>query len=89
MDNRQQTPFDREVDRILGLMSHIDPTKDDYKKAAESLKLVCEARAKKAALPIEPEVVITAAANLLGIVLILQHERLNVVTSRAIAFVRK
>lgn len=85
----QQNPFDTEVDRILGLMSAIDPTSEDYGKAAESLKTVCEARAKKPAFPIDPEVIIGAAVNLLGIVLILQHERLNVISSRAIQFVRK
>lgn len=87
--NHDQNPFDTEVDRILGLMSEMDPTHVDYAKAAESLKTVCEARAKKPAFPVDPEVIIAAAAQILGIILILQHERLNVVTSRAINFVRK
>jgi hypothetical protein len=87
--DRQQNPFDTEVDRILGLMSVMDPTSDEYSKAADSLKTVCEARSKKPSFPVDPEVVIAAAVNLVGIVLILQHERLNVVTSRAISFVRK
>lgn len=89
MNQNRKTPFEKEVDRILGLMSEMDPSHEDYAKAAESLKTVCEARAKKPAFPIDPEVIIGAAVNLIGIVLILQHERLNVVTSRAISFVRK
>jgi hypothetical protein len=88
MDN-QQKPFDKEVDRILGLMSEMDPSHDDYTRTAESLKTVCEARAKKPGFPVDPEVLITATVNLIGIMLILQHERLHVVTSRAISFVRK
>lgn len=88
MDNRQKL-FDAEVDRLLDLMSNMEPSTDDYKKVVESLKTLCEARSKKPALIIEPETVVTALSSLLGIVLILQHERLNVVTSRAISFVRK
>lgn len=38
---------------------------------------------------ISPDVVLTVAANLLGILLILNHERLNVVTSKAMSFVIK
>jgi len=88
MENRQKL-FDAEVDRVLDLMSNMKPSTDDYKKTVESLKTLCEARSKKSALLIEPETIITALSSILGIVLILQHERLNVVTSRAISFVRK
>ena len=87
--DHQQSPFDKEVDRLISLMSELDPTGDDYRKAAESLKILCEARAKKPAFPVDPEVIITAGVNLLGILLILQHERLNVISTRAISFVRK
>ena len=83
------SPFDTEVDRILALMSKMDPSHDNYKLAAESLKTLCEARAKKPAFPIEPEALIAAASSLLGIVLILQYERLHVVTTRAVGFIRK
>lgn len=87
--DKSQNPFDKEVNRIISLMSEMDPTHDDYAKAANSLKTVCEARAKKPAFPVDLEVLVTAGVNLLGIVLILQHERLHVVTSRAIGFIRK
>jgi len=88
MDNDQYT-FDDEVNRILNRMRDIDPTEEDYQKAAQGLKTLCEARGKKPAFPVDLEVLITAGVNLLGIVLILNHERLSVVTSKAIAFVRK
>lgn len=85
----QQNPFDREVERLLGLMSELDPTTDDYKKAVEALKTLCEARSKKPAFPIDLEMLIQSFTSILGIVLILNHERINVVTSRAIGFVKK
>lgn len=88
MDEKQK-PFDKEVDRILELMSGMNPADDEYARSVSSLKILCEARSKKAAFPIDPETIVTALANLLGIVLILKHEQFNVVTSRAIAFIKK
>jgi hypothetical protein len=38
---------------------------------------------------ISPDVLVTVAANLAGILLILNHERLHVVTSKALSFVVK
>jgi hypothetical protein len=81
--------FDEEVERVLNLMSDLDPTGDDYKKAVESLKTLCEARSKKPAFPIDLETILMVGSNLLAVVLILQHERLNVISTRAIGFIRK
>lgn len=38
---------------------------------------------------VSPDALVTVAGNLLGIGLILQHERLHIVTSKALSFVMK
>lgn len=86
---KEQRPIDKEVDRVLSVMKGMDPKDEDYATVVQNLKVLCEARSKKAAFPIEPEAILNAAASILGIVLILQYERLHVVTTRAINFVRK
>lgn len=85
----KKRPIDQEVDRLIGLMSQLDPSHKDYRKAAESLKTICEARSKKSSFPVDPEMLIAAGINLLGIVLILNHEHLNVITSKATMLIRK
>jgi len=77
-----------EVDRVVEFLSNLDPNSEEYTHAAQNLKTLCEARAKKQASVIEPEVLITVCANLLGIVLILRHEQFNVVTTKAMSFIR-
>jgi len=77
-----------EVDRVVLYLSSQDPDSESYTHAVQNLKTLCEARAKKAASTIEPEVLITAGVNLLGIVLILRHEQFNVVTTKAMSFIR-
>lgn len=77
-----------EVDRVVLYLSGQDPDSESYTHAVQNLKTLCEARSKKAASTIEPEVLITAGVNLLGIVLILRHEQFNVVASKAMTFIR-
>lgn len=38
---------------------------------------------------VDPNLVVSAATNLLGILLILNHERLDIITSKALSFVSK
>lgn len=77
-----------EVDRVVEFLSDIDPSEEDYTKGVQNLKTLCEARSKKPGFLIEPDVLITSAVNLLGIVLILRHEQFNVVTTKAMTFIR-
>ena len=77
-----------EVNRVVEFLSKIDPSEDEYTKGIQNLKVLCEARAKRPGFLIEPEVLITAAVNIIGIVLILRHEQFNVVTTKAMTFIR-
>lgn len=66
--------------------------KQQQQEAETELKrLDIRQKLKEMKLPfgMKPETVAIIAANLLGIVLILNHERLNVVTSKAMSFVKK
>jgi len=77
-----------EVDRVVDFLSKMNPSDENYTKGVQNLKTLCEARAKRPGFLIEPEVLITAAVNVIGIVLILRHEQFNVVTTRAMSFIR-
>ena len=80
---------DDEVKRLLFYMETMDVYSDEYITAVNNLKVLCEARSRKPARKVEPETIIAVAGNLIGILVILQHERFNVVTSRALALIRK
>jgi len=77
-----------EVDRVVLFLSGQDPDSESYTNAVQNLRILCEARAKKSASIIDPEVIVSAGVNLLGIVLILRHEQFNVVASKAMTFIR-
>lgn len=84
---RKPNLFDDEVNRVLTIMSTMQPESKEYRSAAEALSMVCEARKVKPTPPVSPDVVVSVVANLIGIVLILKHEDLNVITSKAVSFI--
>jgi len=86
---KEQTPLDLEIEHVLALMQRIAPDTDRYKMAAESLKLLHEARAIKTPHAIAYDTILYAATNLVGILLILSYEQLHPLTSKAIGFIKR
>lgn len=82
-------PINAEVDHVLDFLRREDPGSEEYNLGAQNLKLLCEARTKKSAYPIDPEVVLSVVGSLLGILLILHYERLNVISTRALSLIIK
>jgi hypothetical protein len=81
--------FDEEVKHILTKLASLSPDSEEYTKTVNNLSRLCEARSLKTNRTISLDTIINGAVNLLGILLILNHERLNVITSKSIAFIPK
>lgn len=79
--------FDEEVIRVLKHIGTLDPASEEYQNSVKNLNVLCEARGVKTAQLISTDVVVAALTNILGIGLILYHERVNVITTKAIGFV--
>lgn len=79
--------LDSEIGHIFDCLKGIDPTTEEYVVAVQNLKTLYEARSKKRAAIVEWETVLAVAGNLIGILAILQFERLNVVSSRALSLI--
>jgi len=85
----KQRSIDDAIDDVLKFMKSYQPNSEEYSKAVSNLKELCEARSKKPSRIVEVDTIILAATNLLGIILILNHEQLHVITTKAIGFVVK
>lgn len=85
----KRSPLDLEIDRIVLKMSNMKPEDEDYLKAANSLKVVCDAKAIKAKASVSPDTWVLASVNLIGILAILNFEKTGIVVSKAIGFVMK
>lgn len=81
--------MDEEIERLVSTLSIIDPAHDDYAKISEQLRLLCEARAMKNDRVISNEMLLGVAANIVGLLIILNFEKTGAITSKAISFLWK
>lgn len=77
------------IDSAKSFLFSLDPTSPDYESTLTQIERLHKLHLKDKEAGISPDVMVTVAANLLGIVLILNHERLHVVSSKALSFVMK
>lgn len=96
MFNRVPKDQTHELDQtITDLISEFagSETSEEQVQSAQALKTLMEARtadmAARRAPIIDPNMLVSAGASLLGIIAILGFEKANVVTSKAVSFVPK
>ena len=76
-------------DEVLKDMGTMHISDDEYVVTLERLERLYKLNEKKEVYRVSPDTLAVVAGNLLGIVMILHHEELNVVTSKALGFVLK
>jgi hypothetical protein len=87
------TPTDLElaIARLHALMLAEDPTTDNYSKLSDNLIKLYKLREHdtvKRWRP-SPDVVLTATVNIVGILMVIRHEDVNVITTKAMGMIRK
>lgn len=80
--------LDQIIDELQQFLLKIDPDSDKYTATVENLSKLHKLRGEPSK-PISRDAILTTAGSIVGILLILNFERLNVVTSKAISFVTK
>jgi len=78
-----------EVEHILNSMKEMSICSEEYGVAVKNLQGVCQARSFKTSSWIDPEAVLIALTNIVGIIMILKHENLNVITTKALSLIRR
>lgn len=84
---RKKSELEKVIDSILGSMSKLEPDSDEYGKMASNLEKLLKAKSYEKSKVISPDTMLVVIANLIGIVLILKHENVDIITSKALGFV--
>lgn len=84
-----QENLEKAIDDILQEMQSVEPISAEYSALADQLAKLYSIKTTKKSDRVSKDALVAVAGNLAGIVLILQHERLHVVTSKALGFVMK
>ena len=82
-------PMDATINELLNDLKAFTPDSAEYEKAVDQLARLHKLKETDSKKRVSPDVLVTAGTNLAGILLILQYERIHVVTSKALGFVAK
>lgn len=75
--------IDREIERLLKEIEKLPVGSEEYLKAADTLKVMREARGVRSHSDIDINTVIAVAANIIGLLVVLNYEKTNVITTKA------
>jgi hypothetical protein len=75
--------------RVLLAMEDTDPNSHEYETLVNRLSDLNSIKVNNTKSKLSKDALLTVAANLAGIVLILQYERAEIVGSKALTFVKK
>jgi len=86
----EPTPLDEAIADVFSALKGLDEESEDYSAAVDQLvKLMKLKKEVQPTWQVSPDVLVTVIANIAGILLVLQHERLHVIASKAFGLVRK
>lgn len=88
MTANNPTDLTQVYEQLFAKLKELDPTTTDYAHVIDQLDKLTKMTPKKEPF-VKPEVLVAAGANLVGILAILNFERLNPLTSKALGFVTK
>ena len=77
------------IERALQTMANEDPASEAYAQVVSQLETLHKLKTEESKPRVSAEAVLAAGANLLGILMIVGHERTHIVTSKALGFVLK
>ena len=79
--------LENELNRALTRLRAEMPNSEDYEKMLKLVERLHDMMDEETPEVVSKNTLLTVSGNLLGIILILKHERLNVITSKALSFV--
>jgi hypothetical protein len=81
--------IDEAIDSVLFEMRGYTADTDEYAAMVDQLVKLHALKVKETRSRVSPDVVVAAVVNLAGIFMIIRHEQINVITTKALSFVMK
>jgi hypothetical protein len=81
--------LNQEIERVISKLEKIEPHEENYEKIVRNLQVLYEAKATNAKAKVSPDVLLAVVANIGGILLILNYEKLGIITTKAMGLLAK
>lgn len=85
----EKSGLEKAIDDLFTEMNSVNADSEEYAKMADQLVKLYKLKEVDIPRQVSPDTLAVVIGNLLGIVLIVGHERTHVVTSKALGFVMK
>lgn len=89
LDPKPKPTLDRVIENAERKLNSMDPEDESFSDVLEIVSKLHKLREQEKPQRVSPDTLVLAAVNLVGIVLIIRHENINVITSKALSFVQK
>jgi hypothetical protein len=84
---KRVSPLQTAIDKAVSELANHEITSDEYATIVNHLCKMQELETKNTR-SLDPNTMLTVAANIAGILMIIHHENVNVITSKALGFVK-
>lgn len=86
--NREPSDLEKEIARLFAELNKIDdPSSEKYIAVSDQLKKLYALKEIDSKRKVSPDAVVGAVTNLAGMVLIINYERVHVITTKALGMV--
>jgi hypothetical protein len=85
----EPTGIEKAIDALLSELESESAVTEDYAKMVNQLSKLHEMKTKESPRRPSPDALVSAAASIFGILLIVNYERIHVVTTRALGLIPK
>jgi hypothetical protein len=86
---KENTPLENAIARVQSYLESQEIDSDDYAKALKHLSELHKMKEAEKPSRVSPDTMLTVGANLVGILLIIRHEHVNVISSKAMSTLMK
>lgn len=86
---KEQILLDEAIERILIDLAKVESDSKEYKILLDNLERLHKLDKSNRPMRVSPDAIVSAAASILGIVIIVAYEQRHVITSKGLGFVLK
>lgn len=85
--NREKSLLEQETERVLRILNGQEIGSQDYVKTMKALTDLHKMREEETPNPVSRDTLAIVGANLLGILMVIRYENVNVIVSRAMSMI--
>lgn len=81
--------LEKAIDDLISELEHLEGNDPQYAAIVDQMTKLHKLKTEESSKPVDPNQLIAIGGQLFGILMIIHHERVNVITSKALTYIPK